>query len=247
MSQLGGALLSLWNDVVPERIAEYDRWHTIEHVPERVWVPGFVSGTRYVALREGQPRYFTLYELKDLGCLQGIAYQDLVEHPTAWSASMRPSLTGFVRKTGPVVASAGHSLGRSLALTRLVWPKGRATSHTAWQEVAQCLLDGDGPHWGSRVRIQQVQPAGPQALRNEDAAPEGDEFLMLLEHTRSSTALTAIVDLAVRVAGHADIWRWDGLYVFASQVRHEDVSAPVRPLAHTMPPVISLGASPRGP
>jgi len=91
------AFLALRNDVDPERDAEYNVWHAFEHVPERVGVPGVLSGRRYVALdpeRAGTPgpRYFTLYELDDLAALDGPDYAELIDRPTAWSRSMRPSL-----------------------------------------------------------------------------------------------------------------------------------------------------------
>ena len=45
----GSAFLALWNDIEPQRRTEYDAWHTFEHVPERVGIPGFIRGRRYVA------------------------------------------------------------------------------------------------------------------------------------------------------------------------------------------------------
>ena len=41
------AFLALWNDVASGREAEYERWHTFEHVPERVAVPG-MRGARAI-------------------------------------------------------------------------------------------------------------------------------------------------------------------------------------------------------
>jgi len=38
-------------------------WHIKEHIPERVGIPGFRRGRRYVALTpETHPEFFTLYE-----------------------------------------------------------------------------------------------------------------------------------------------------------------------------------------
>ena len=48
MPLAGAALLALWNDIRREREAEYDRWHTREHVPERVAVSGMLGARRYV-------------------------------------------------------------------------------------------------------------------------------------------------------------------------------------------------------
>jgi hypothetical protein len=226
------ALLSLWNDIAPERVAEYDRWHSLEHVPERVWVPGFVAGTRYVASQGVGPRYFTLYELEQLDCLRSAAYQDLVERPTPWSESMRPSFANFLRKAGPVLAATGVVQGEGLSISRLVWPLGKAPPAASWPAVAQELLAGQFKGFATRMRIQQVQPTGPQALRNVDAAPAGDEVLVLLEQAGGVTPVEtgALVLAAVRAQGQpAPLWHDTTTYRFASQVRHEDVAATIRP------------------
>ena len=62
MPLLGNAAMLLSFDVVPEAIDEHDEWHTQEHLPERLSIPGFLRGTRWVALH-GLPRYFVLYEV----------------------------------------------------------------------------------------------------------------------------------------------------------------------------------------
>ena len=97
MSLNGAAFLALWNDFDPALDAEYDCWHTFEHVPERVGIAGILSGRRYVARERERWRYFTLYELESLAALDGPEYADVVERPTAWSASMRPSFRNFLR------------------------------------------------------------------------------------------------------------------------------------------------------
>ena len=45
----GNAFLALWNDIAPAREADYARWHTQEHVPERVAATGFRGARRYVS------------------------------------------------------------------------------------------------------------------------------------------------------------------------------------------------------
>lgn len=234
MSESVRALLSLWNDIAPERIIEYERWHSIEHVPERVWVPGFVAGTRYVAQGAG-PRYFTLYELEQLDCLHGPAYQELVDQPTPWSASMRPSFANFLRKTGPLVATAGVVLGETLCAVRMVWSPGQSPAADHWTAVAQALLAARFDGFVTRVRVQQVEAAGPQALRNVDAAPIGDEFLVFVEQASPAPLDAGTLTLAAlaSVGQRAPTWQQASTYRFASQVRHQDVAAAVRPAPRT--------------
>ena len=114
----GSAFLALWNDIEPQRRAEYDVWHTFEHVPERVGIAGFVSGRRYVARERGEQRYFTLYELTGLGALEGADYVEVVERPTDWSRSMRPSFRNVVRCPCATVVSLGQGVAGSAAAFR---------------------------------------------------------------------------------------------------------------------------------
>ena len=42
----GSAAMLLWYDIVPEQVTEHDEWHTREHFPERVGIPGFLCAQR---------------------------------------------------------------------------------------------------------------------------------------------------------------------------------------------------------
>ena len=52
---LGKAAVAMWWDISPEMRAEWEDWHTHEHMPERLGIPGFLRGTRWVA-DSGEPR-----------------------------------------------------------------------------------------------------------------------------------------------------------------------------------------------
>jgi hypothetical protein len=73
MPLLGPAAMLLSFDVLPQATAEHDHWHTHEHLPERLSIPGFLRGTRWVALR-GRPRYLVLYEVAGLQTLTSPPY-----------------------------------------------------------------------------------------------------------------------------------------------------------------------------
>ena len=96
MSLLGSAAMLLSFDVVPEAISEHDDWHTHEHLPERLSIPGFLRGTRWVALR-GAPRYLVLYEVEELATLTSPAYLERLNNPSAWTSSMMPHYRGMSR------------------------------------------------------------------------------------------------------------------------------------------------------
>lgn len=93
----GSAFLALWNGVAPGRLDAYQAWHGIEHVPERLTVPGILAAWRYQAGEGDDARFFTLYDLADIGVLDSPAYRRLVDEPSPMSRLMRPHLTHFRR------------------------------------------------------------------------------------------------------------------------------------------------------
>lgn len=115
----GQGLLALWNGVDPTRAAEYDLWHTREHVPERVGVPGMLSARRYIDGDGPLPHYLTLYDLQSLEVLSSAPYRALLDKPTEWSSSMRPSFRGFLRLACRPIAQSGGGLGGALMATTL--------------------------------------------------------------------------------------------------------------------------------
>lgn len=117
------AFLALWNSVSSARLQpEYEVWHTFEHVPERVGLPGFVEARRYRAHadRPGDaPRYYTCYWLESLAALGTPQYRDVFTHPTPWSARMRGELRDFLRLPCTLQGTCGPSCAAQLATLQL--------------------------------------------------------------------------------------------------------------------------------
>ena len=120
----GNGLLALWNGVDPARAAEYHLWHTREHVPERVSVPGMIRAFRYVDGDGPLPSCLTLYDLQAMDVLTSAPYRALLENPTEWSRSMRPSFRGFLRLACRPVARGGGGTGGAVLATTLGLGKG---------------------------------------------------------------------------------------------------------------------------
>jgi hypothetical protein len=69
----GEAVIATWNGIAPEGRDEFYAWHIQEHIPERVGIPGFRRGRRYVAVTpDTRPEFFTLYETDTMQVLQGV-------------------------------------------------------------------------------------------------------------------------------------------------------------------------------
>jgi len=143
----GSGLLLLWNDIDATVDAEYNRWHSHEHVPERVTVPGILAGRRYARADEGTQRYLSVYELESTAVLASKAYLALVEGPTPWSQRMRPHFRNLARAACRRVASAGAGPGAGLLALRM---KGTgAGKPDILAAIAACsTLDGViAAHW----------------------------------------------------------------------------------------------------
>jgi hypothetical protein len=84
MALLGNGVLAIWNGIKPEAEDDFVAWHVREHIPERVGLPGFLRGRRYVAL-DGHPKYFNFYETTSVVDLSSASYQARLNAPTAWT------------------------------------------------------------------------------------------------------------------------------------------------------------------
>lgn len=63
MSLLGKAAVAMWWNIRPEQRAEFGDWHSHEHFPERMSIPGFRRGSRWVSTEDADG-FFVLYELE---------------------------------------------------------------------------------------------------------------------------------------------------------------------------------------
>src|SRR5262245_23453849 len=115
---LGDAAIAMWWDVPPEVRAEFEDWHSHEHMPERLGIPGFLRGTRWVAL-SGEPSYFVLYETRDVKTITSGAYLDRLNNPTPWSRTMMPHHRNMCRSLCRGAASFGGGLAQAMATIRL--------------------------------------------------------------------------------------------------------------------------------
>jgi len=153
MALTGAAFLALWNDIDDAREAEYDLWHTVEHVPQRVGLPGFISGRRYRATG-GTARYFTLYDVTASAVFESPHYLALINEPTPWSRSMRPSFRNVVRAVCRTQRSSGQGVGGALRCVRIAVaqnPVGDANAVGPLIDACAALEGITAVHFGERI------------------------------------------------------------------------------------------------
>jgi hypothetical protein len=131
MGLLGAGVLAIWNDIAPGGDDAFIHWHTREHIPERVAVPGFLRGRRYVAV-SGGPAYFTLYETESVDTLRGPAYVARLNDPTPWTRRSLPLFRNTKRTACRVSHTHGVGAGGALATLDFGPATGRDGELQAW-------------------------------------------------------------------------------------------------------------------
>lgn len=106
MSLLGRGAVVIWHGIRPEGLSEFYGWHNREHMLERVSVPGFNRGRRYVSVDDPMS-FFNLYEVDGPAVLSGGAYLERLAAPTEWTRRAVPHFTGVARSLTQVVFSTG--------------------------------------------------------------------------------------------------------------------------------------------
>jgi hypothetical protein len=105
----------MWWDVPRKLRAEWEDWHTHEHMPERLSIPGFLRGSRW---RSGNS-YCVLYEVESTATLTSAAYLRRLNNPTPWSRRMMPHHRNMVRSLCRVRASFGGGVSQAMGTLRL--------------------------------------------------------------------------------------------------------------------------------
>lgn len=117
MALIGDAAIAMWADFVPELVPELGDWHTHEHMPERLGIPGFLRGTRWSGGGAGAS-HFIMYELESLGVFSSQAYLERLNQPTPWSRKLTPHHRNMVRTPCQVMGGAGAGVGSALLTVR---------------------------------------------------------------------------------------------------------------------------------
>jgi hypothetical protein len=116
----------MWWDIAPRMKAEFEDWHSHEHMPERLAIPGFLRGSRWIAL-SGRPSYFVLYEAAKLATLTRGPYLERLNNPTPWSRKLMPHHRNMVRSLCLVRASFGAGIAQAMATIRFS-PSGKPSA-----------------------------------------------------------------------------------------------------------------------
>ena len=122
---LGAGAVVVWNDVAAEGREQFYAWHDKEHIPERLAIPGFRRGRRYI--RPGHsPEWLTMYEADDLGVMVSPEYLRRLNAPTPATADTLRFFRNTSRAVCEIADSVGSSSGGHVLTLRLAVPAAQA-------------------------------------------------------------------------------------------------------------------------
>jgi hypothetical protein len=217
----------MWWNMAPDMKSEFEDWHSHEHFPERLGIPGFLRSSRWTSA-EGGEGIFVIYELEDHEVLSSPGYLERLNDPTPWSRKLMPYHKDMVRCQSHVLASNGSLAARCAMTIRLACGPGEAMRMAAaLTEVISKL--GERPGLTGAHLLRHETPAIAQTTEQKiRATPDQFADYVLLVTAYDAAALRGLeADLLADealVAIGADAGAVRGIY----SVSHSAVATDVR-------------------
>jgi hypothetical protein len=117
MTLTGRSVVASWSRIPAAELNAVREWHSFEHMPERLALPGFLRGRRYHGIEDAS-EWFILYEADSHAALTSPPYLERLNNPTEWTRRSIAHLRGAVRGVARVVSSSGHGVGGFIATVR---------------------------------------------------------------------------------------------------------------------------------
>ena len=168
MALTGNAFLAIWHDIEPSSQTEYMEWHTREHMPERLSIPGFKLGKRLINHDIPRYRYGTVYCGETVEVFRSPAYLERLNNPTDWSNKVQPTFRNFLRVACDRVASAGVGEGGAMATIRLDLQDGAGAADVmaGGQKLVDGLLDITAA-CGAHLGLAKTEVSGVKTRETE--------------------------------------------------------------------------------
>lgn len=168
MALTGSAFLAIFHDIDPASWTEYMEWHTREHMPERLSIPGFTVGKRLINHDIPRYRYGTVYGGETAEVFRSPAYLERLNNPTEWSNKVQPTFRNFLRVACERVASAGVGEGGAMATIRLDFQDGAGEADLLGKAatLSQSLLAVTGAG-GAHIGLARREISGVKTRETE--------------------------------------------------------------------------------
>jgi hypothetical protein len=210
MALKGTAFMIMWHDIAADADAEYNNWHTRQHMPERLDHPGFLRSRRGINRGLDRQVYFTCYEGAELATFLSPEYRHSLDNPTDWTRSVAPHFRNFLRMACAVLHSGGRGVGGGLVSARMSLPVGM-DEDAAVARLAPVIAALEGHVLISAVHLAAARPEFSGQKTSETALrPPMDErpfdLVLFCETIGSAEAGAAAPAIATALAdaGFAD-------------------------------------------
>lgn len=218
MALLGKAALAMWWEVEAEHRADFQHWHSHEHFPERLGIPGFRRASRWRQVDAG-PGVMVTYELDDHGVLSSQAYLERLNAPTPWSTRMMPLHKRMVRSQCEVLESRGAYTAAHALSVRLSprSPEVSAALRGALRELVQALPLQPGLN-GAHLLRHRTPPIATTTEQKLRGGGDGVADWVMLVSGYDRQALAALAEGALSASALAERGARDvvhGLYELA--------------------------------
>jgi hypothetical protein len=223
MGLLGHGAVTIWNGIREEGRNEFFGWHNREHILERVEVPGFNRGRRYIAVPDTEiataPEFFTFYEVDDVRVLAEGPYLERLAAPTDWTRRAVPFFTETARALTRVGFTSGLGQGGIIGTLRFGLRERSERLMEQLPQIAARVLSHQyqvlGIHYcRTNLEASNVETAERRARQSATEVPEE---VLLIEGTDPAAVAevmkTEFSDEALGALGASGVNR--GLY------RHE--------------------------
>lgn len=217
MALLGKAAIAMWWDMAPDWRNEFEDWHSHEHFPERMGLPGFLRGSRWRDAAGGEG-FFILYELDHYEALTSRAYLERLNQPTPWSTKLMPQHRNMVRSQCRVMGSEGSGLARHALTVRCSPAQGKADSLRDYLRSQSAFLAARAGTTGAHLlqtQTPEIAATTEQKIRGGDRTADWIYLVCGYDlEALESTVETALSDSALRAHG-ADNELAYGTYVLS--------------------------------
>ena len=125
MGLLGAAVLVNWGGIVEDKEIEYNEWHSKEHMPERISLPGFLRGLRAVGIpgTDLNHKYFMMYEAERKEVFTSRKYLERLNNPTEWTKEILSNYLSPSRTICSVISTKSIGVGGYLSTIRFLGGK----------------------------------------------------------------------------------------------------------------------------
>lgn len=194
MALMGKAALAMWWTMAADMRTEFEDWHSHEHFPERLGIPGFLRASRWLAA-DGGDGVFVMYELADYGVLSSPGYLARLNAPTPWSTALMPHHLDMVRSQSHVLESSGACVARQVLTIRLSPAASRDAELREWLKALADRLSATPGFAGAhllRHETPAIAQTKEQAIRGAADQVADWVFIVCAYDAASLASLTSL-------------------------------------------------------